>query len=298
MKKPWPLTAGGHTVGKCHGNGRAENLGPEPEAADVEEQGLGWNNHKTRGIGRDTVTSGIEGAWTTHPTQWDNGYFELLLNYDWELKKSPAGAWQWEPINIKEEHKPADVEDPSIRHNPIMTDADMALKMDPEYRKISERFYNDPAYFDDVFARAWFKLTHRDLGPKSRYLGPDVPAEDLIWQDPVPAVSYTLNDAEITDIKKHHSGFRPERGRTGRHRLGQRPHLPRLRQARRRQWFAHSVSTPERLGRQRAGTSAKGTESAGRHSGQTGKTGEHGRPDCAGGYGSGGKKPLTTLVLT
>lgn len=195
------LTAGGHTVGKCHGNGRAENLGPEPEAADVEEQGLGWNNHKTRGIGRDTVTSGIEGAWTTHPTQWDNGYFELLLNYDWELKKSPAGAWQWEPINIKEEHKPADVEDPSIRHNPIMTDADMALKMDPEYRKISERFYNDPAYFDDVFARAWFKLTHRDLGPKSRYLGPDVPAEDLIWQDPVPAVSYTLNDAEITDIK-------------------------------------------------------------------------------------------------
>ncbi|QQD23794.1 catalase/peroxidase HPI [Venatoribacter cucullus] len=195
------LTAGGHTVGKCHGNGRAENLGPEPEAADVEEQGLGWNNHKTRGIGRDTVTSGIEGAWTTHPTQWDNGYFELLLNYDWELKKSPAGAWQWEPINIKEEHKPADVEDPSIRHNPIMTDADMALKMDPEYRKISERFYNDPAYFDDVFARAWFKLTHRDLGPKARYLGTDVPAEDLIWQDPVPAVSYTLNDAEITDIK-------------------------------------------------------------------------------------------------
>src|SRR5690554_1553065 len=195
------LTAGGHTVGKCHGNGRAENLGPEPEAADVEEQGLGWNNHKTRGIGRDTVTSGIEGAWTTHPTQWDNGYFELLLNYDWELKKSPAGAWQWEPINIKEEHKPADVEDPSIRHNPIMTDADMALKMDPEYRKISERFYNDPAYFDDVFARAWFKLTHRDLGPKARYLGADVPAEDLIWQDPVPAVSYTLNDAEITDIK-------------------------------------------------------------------------------------------------
>ena len=195
------LTAGGHTVGKCHGNGRAENLGPEPEAADVEEQGLGWNNHKTRGIGRDTVTSGIEGAWTTNPTQWDNGYFELLLNYDWELKKSPAGAWQWEPINIKEEHKPADVEDPSIRHNPIMTDADMALKMDPEYRKISERFYNDPAYFDDVFARAWFKLTHRDLGPKARYLGADVPAEDLIWQDPVPAVSYTLNDAEITDIK-------------------------------------------------------------------------------------------------
>ena len=181
------LTAGGHTVGKAHGNGNAKNLGPEPEGAGIEEQGLGWNNHVSRGVGRNTVTSGIEGAWTTNPTQWDNGYFHLLLNYDWELKKSPAGASQWEPINIKEEDKPVDVEDPSIRRNPIMTDADMAMKMDPEYRKISERFYNDPAYFSDVFARAWFKLTHRDMGPKARYLGPDVPAEDLIWQDPVPA---------------------------------------------------------------------------------------------------------------
>ena len=181
------LTAGGHTVGKCHGNGRAENLGPDPESAGIEEQGLGWMNHKSRGIGRDTVTSGIEGAWTTHPTQWDNGYFALLLNYDWELKKSPAGAWQWEPINIKEEDKPVDVEDPSIRYNPIMTDADMAMKMDPIYREISERFYKDPDHFTEVFARAWFKLTHRDMGPKARYIGPDVPAEDLIWQDPVPA---------------------------------------------------------------------------------------------------------------
>ncbi len=181
------LTAGGHTVGKAHGNGNAKNLGPEPEGADIEEQGLGWNNHVTRGVGRDAVTSGLEGAWTTNPTQWDNGYFHMLLNYDWELKKSPAGASQWEPINIKEEDKPVDVEDPSIRNNPIMTDADMAMKMDPEYRKISERFYNDPAYFSDVFARAWFKLTHRDMGPKARYVGPDVPAEDLIWQDPVPA---------------------------------------------------------------------------------------------------------------
>jgi len=181
------LTAGGHTVGKTHGNGDAALLGPEPEGADIEEQGLGWNNHTKRGIGRDTVTSGIEGAWTTHPTQWDNGYFQLLLNYDWELKKSPAGAWQWEPVNIKEEDKPVDVEDPSIRRNPIMTDADMAMKMDPEYRKISERFYKDPEYFSEVFARAWFKLTHRDMGPKARYIGPDVPKEDLIWQDPVPA---------------------------------------------------------------------------------------------------------------
>ena len=195
------LTAGGHTVGKCHGNGRAENLGPEPEAAELEEQGLGWNNKTGRGVGRDTVTSGIEGAWTTNPTQWDNGYFHLLLNYDWELKKSPAGAWQWEPIDIKEEDKPVDVEDPSIRLNPIMTDADMAMKMDPEYRKIAERFYADPAYFSETFARAWFKLTHRDLGPKSRYLGADVPAEDLIWQDPVPAVDYTLSDAEIAELK-------------------------------------------------------------------------------------------------
>ncbi|MBQ0726902.1 MAG: catalase/peroxidase HPI, partial [Thalassolituus oleivorans] len=195
------LTAGGHTVGKAHGNGKAENLGAEPEAADIEEQGMGWNNHKTRGIGRDTVTSGIEGAWTTNPTLWDNGYFDLLLGYDWELTHSPAGASQWQPIGIKEEHMPVDVEDPSIRCMPMMTDADMAMKMDPEYRKISERFHKDPAYFSDVFARAWFKLTHRDLGPKSRYLGSDVPAEDLIWQDPVPAVDYTLSDAEVTDIK-------------------------------------------------------------------------------------------------
>ncbi|KXJ59805.1 MAG: peroxidase [Alteromonas sp. Nap_26] len=180
------LTAGGHTVGKCHGNGDADNLGPDPEAADLTEQGLGWNNHTTRGIGRDTVTSGIEGAWTTNPTQWDNGYFYLLFNYDWELKKSPAGAWQWEPINIKEEDKPVDVEDPSVRLNPIMTDADMAMIKDPAYRKISERFYNDPAYFSEVFARAWFKLTHRDLGPKVRYLGPNVPSDTLIWQDPIP----------------------------------------------------------------------------------------------------------------
>jgi catalase-peroxidase len=181
------LTAGGHTVGKCHGNGDAALLGPAPEAADVSEQGLGWNNHTKRGVGRDSVTSGLEGAWTTHPTQWDNGYFHLLLNHDWELKKSPAGAWQWEPVNIREEDKPVDAEDPSIRHNPIMTDADMAMKMDPEYRKISERFYKDPEYFTEVFARAWFKLTHRDMGPKARYIGPEVPAEDLIWQDPVPA---------------------------------------------------------------------------------------------------------------
>lgn len=189
------LTAGGHTVGKAHGNGNPKNLGPAPEGGELEDQGFGWLNKTSRGVGRDTVTSGLEGAWTTHPTRWDNGYFQLLLNYDWELKKSPAGAWQWEPVNIREEDRPVDVEDPSIRHNPIMTDADMAMKMDPAYRKISERFYNDPAYFSDVFARAWFKLTHRDMGPKARYIGPEVPKEDLIWQDPVPAgrTDYDVN---------------------------------------------------------------------------------------------------------
>ncbi|MDH6207965.1 catalase/peroxidase HPI [Aurantimicrobium minutum] len=181
------LTAGGHTVGKAHGNGDAGNLGPSPEGADIQEQGLGWMNHTTRGVGRDTVSSGIEGAWTTNPTQWDNGYFYLLFNYEWELTHSPAGAQIYHPINIKEEDKPVDVEDPSIRLMPMMTDADMAMIKDPAYRAISERFYNDPAYFSEVFARAWFKLTHRDMGPKVRYIGPEVPAEDLIWQDPVPA---------------------------------------------------------------------------------------------------------------
>ncbi|WP_455230434.1 catalase/peroxidase HPI [Geopseudomonas aromaticivorans] len=192
------LTAGGHTVGKCHGNGSAANLGPEPEAADVEEQGLGWMNHKTRGVGRDTVTSGLEGAWTTHPTQWDNGYFDMLLNHEWALKKSPAGAHQWEPVDIKEADMPVDVEDPSIRHKPMMTDADMAMKMDPEYRKISERFHKDPAAFTEAFARAWFKLTHRDMGPKARYIGPEVPQEDLIWQDPVPA---GRSDYDVAAVK-------------------------------------------------------------------------------------------------
>ncbi len=181
------LTAGGHTVGKTHGNGDAALLGPEPEAAALEEQGLGWNNHTQRGIGRDTVTSGIEGAWTSDPTRFDMGYFDMLLDHEWQSVKSPAGAWQWEPIDIKEEDMPVDVEDPSIRCKPIMTDADMAMKMDPTYREIMEKFRADPDAFNDAFARAWFKLTHRDMGPRTRYIGPDVPKEDLIWQDPVPA---------------------------------------------------------------------------------------------------------------
>lgn len=195
------LTAGGHTVGKCHGNGKAQDLGPEPEGEELEAQGLGWLNKKSAGIGANAVTSGLEGAWTTNPTQWDNGYFYVLLNYDWELKKSPAGAWQWEPINIKDEDKVVSVADPAKKFNPIMTDADMAMKMDPEYRKISEKFYQDPAYFSEVFARAWFKLTHRDLGPKSRYLGAEVPGEELIWQDPIPSVDYRLDASEIVELK-------------------------------------------------------------------------------------------------
>ncbi|QPM89684.1 catalase/peroxidase HPI [Pseudooceanicola algae] len=181
------LTAGGHTIGKSHGNGDAGDLSEDPEAADVEFQGIGWMNTKGRGVGRDTVVSGIEGAWTANPTKWDMGWFEMLFGYEWELTTSPAGAHQWKPVDIDEAHMPVDVEDPSIRCMPMMTDADMAMKVDPIYNAICKKFMADPEYFSDTFARAWFKLTHRDMGPKARYTGPDVPAEDLIWQDPIPA---------------------------------------------------------------------------------------------------------------
>ena len=191
------LTAGGHTIGKSHGNGSAANLSPDPEAAGPEYQGLGWINTKGRGIGRDTVVSGIEGAWTSEPTKWDNGFFDMLFKHEWTLTHSPAGASQWAPITIAEEDKPVDVEDPSIRTIPMMTDADMALKVDPIYREISLKFKDDQDHFSEVFARAWFKLTHRDMGPKSRYFGPDVPAEDLIWQDPIPAGSTSYDVAAV-----------------------------------------------------------------------------------------------------
>ncbi len=200
------LTAGGHTVGKAHGNGDPALLGPEPEGAPIEDQGFGWLNKTKRGIGHDAVTSGLEGAWTTHPTQWDNGYFDMLLNHEWKSAKSPAGAWQWEPMDIEEEDMPVDAEDPSKRVMPMMTDADMAMKMDPAYREILERFAKDPEYFSETFARAWFKLTHRDMGPKARYFGPDVPAEDLIWQDPVPAGS-TSYDVDAVKAKIADSGL-------------------------------------------------------------------------------------------
>jgi len=180
------LTVGGHSVGRAHGNGDASLLGREPEAGEIHEQGFGWNRKGGGGLGVNQVTSGIEGAWTTHPNKWDDSYLKLLLDYDWELKKSPAGANQWEPINMKEEDKPADLANTSVRRNPIMTDADMAMKMDPSYRKISEAFRNDHKYMTDSFTRAWFKLTHRDMGARKYYIGPDIPKEDLIWQDTVP----------------------------------------------------------------------------------------------------------------
>ena len=182
------LAAGGHTVGKCHGSS-GDQVGAEPEGADIAEQGLGWNKSGGTLKANEAITSGLEGAWTTNPTTWDNGYFYMLFTYEWALKKSPAGAWQWEPVDIKDEDKTPDASDPSdpsLRRNPIMTDADMAMIKDPIYRAISEKFYKDPDYFAEVFARAWFKLTHRDMGPRSCYVGPDVPAEDLIWQDPIP----------------------------------------------------------------------------------------------------------------
>lgn len=195
------LIAGGHTVGKMHGNGDAAQLEAAPEGADVTAQGLGWMKMNDNGRVQNAVYSGIEGAWTTNPNKWNHEYFYLLLDHEWKLAISPAGANQWEPVNIREEDKPMDAHIEGVRRNPVMTDADMALKDDPEFRKISDRFYKDPAYFNEVFARAWFKLTHRDLGPKTRYLGPEVPQEDLIWQDPVPAGNYNLTADDIRSLK-------------------------------------------------------------------------------------------------
>ena len=196
------LIAGGHTFGKCHGAGSASHVGPEPEGAGIEEQGLGWKSSFGSGKGDDTISSGIEGAWTPKPTQWGMGYFDMLFGYDWDLVKSPAGAWQWVPVNPDEKDFAPAAHDPSKRVTTIMTTADMALRMDPIYRPISKRFHENPEEFADAFARAWFKLTHRDMGPRSRYLGPEVPEEELIWQDPVPAVDHELIDAQdIADLK-------------------------------------------------------------------------------------------------
>jgi catalase-peroxidase len=197
------LTAGGHTFGKCHGAASdAEHLGREPEGAPLEEQGLGWRNSLGSGKGGDTITSGIEGAWTPTPTQWDMSYFDMLFGYEWELVKGPGGAWQWHAKDVPDEHMVRDAHDPSKKHPPMMTTADMSMRMDPTYEKISRRFHANPDEFADAFARAWFKLTHRDMGPKSRYLGPEVPEEDLLWQDPVPPVTHKLvGPEEIASLK-------------------------------------------------------------------------------------------------
>ncbi|ACT00388.1 catalase/peroxidase HPI [Paenibacillus sp. JDR-2] len=195
------LVAGGHTFGKAHGAGDASLVGPDPEAAPLEAQGLGWLSTHGSGKGRDAITSGVEGAWTPNPTEWDNGFFDMLFGYEWELSKSPAGAHIWVAINPDENHLAPDAEDASVRVRTMMTTADMALRIDPEYEQISRRFHQNPEEFADAFARAWFKLTHRDMGPRDRYLGPEVPAEELIWQDVVPAVDYTLSDEEIAELK-------------------------------------------------------------------------------------------------
>ncbi|MEO0382375.1 MAG: catalase/peroxidase HPI [Pseudomonadota bacterium] len=200
------LTCGGHTVGKAHGRGDVDNIGVEPEAAGLEAQGFGWSNPGHNGKATNAFTSGIEGAWTKEPTKWDMGYFDYLFGYDWQLTKSPAGANQWEPVDMPEDQKPVDPTDPSVRHNPMMTDADMAMKIDPIYNAICQKFRADPAYFADTFGRAWFKLTHRDMGPRANYYGPDVPAEDLIWQDPIPAGS-TSYDVDAAKAKIAASGL-------------------------------------------------------------------------------------------
>jgi catalase-peroxidase len=204
------LVAGGHTFGKCHGAGDAAHVGPEPEAAGIEEQGLGWKSSFGSGKGDETISSGIEGAWTPKPTQWDMGYFDMLFGYDWNLVKSPAGAWQWVPVSPDEKDLAPAAHDPSKRVTTIMTTADLSLRMDPIYAPIARRFHKNPEAFADAFARAWFKMTHRDMGPRSRYLGPEVPAEELVWQDPVPAVDHELIDAQDIESLKgkvHASGL-------------------------------------------------------------------------------------------
>ena len=256
------LVAGGHTFGKCHGAGPATHVGPEPEAAPIEEQGLGWKSSFRSGKGGDTISSGIEGAWKPNPTQWDMGYLNVLFKYEWELVKSPAGANQWLAKDVAEEDMVVDAHDPSKKHRPMMTTADLSLRFDPIYEPIARRYQQNPEEFADAFARAWFKLTHRDMGPRARYLGPEVPAEELIWQDPIPAVNHKLIDAQdIASLKAQDPGFRPVRLGTGFDRLGVGVHVPRLRQARRRQRRPHSSGPAEGLGSQPACPTGEGAAS-------------------------------------
>ena len=223
------LVAGGHTFGKAHGAGDPALVGREPEGAPIEEMGLGWKNAFGTGKGVHTTTSGIEGAWKPNPTTWDMGYFDMLFGYEWELTKSPAGAHQWVAKNVRPEHMIPDAHDPSKKHPPMMTTADLSLRFDPAYEKISRRFHQNPQEFADAFARAWFKLTHRDMGPRVRYLGPEVPAEELIWQDPVPAVDHELVDEQdIAALKATVLAFGPVHPPAGDHRLGVGSDVPRL----------------------------------------------------------------------
>ena len=249
------LIAGGHTFGKTHGAGDPNKyVGREPEAAPLDEQGLGWRNTLGTGNGVATITSGLEGAWTPTPKTWDNSFFETLFGYEWDLTKSPAGAWQWVPTDPAAADAVPDAHDPAKRHAPVMLTTDLALRMDPIYEPISRRFLENPDEFADAFARAWFKLTHRDMGPMSRYLGPEVPAESLIWQDPVPAVDHELVDAEdIAALKATILASGLSVGAAGLHRVGVGLDVPRHRQARRRQRCAHPTGPAERLGRQRPG---------------------------------------------
>ena len=252
------LTAGGHTFGKMHGAGDAAHVGPEPEAAPIEAMGFGWLSSYGSGKGRDAITSGIEGAWTPNPTQWDTGYFDVLFGYEWEKVKSPAGAWEWTPKDLREEDMAPDPEDPSRKVPIFMTTADMAMRMDPAYEKISRRFHENPDEFADAFARAWFKLTHRDMGPKSCYLGAEVPAEDLIWQDPIPAVDHALVDAGYCRSQGQDPRLGTVGAGTGVNCLGLGLDLSRVGQARWCQWRPYPSGAAEGLGGQRAGPTVQG----------------------------------------
>ena len=260
------LIAGGHTFGKTHGAAPASNVGPEPEAAGLDEQGFGWKNSFGTGKGGDTITSGLEVTWTTTPTKWSNNYFENLFGYEWELTKSPAGAHQWKPKNGAGAGTVPHAHDPSKRIAPSMLTTDLALRFDPAYEKISRRFLENPDQLADAFARAWFKLTHRDMGPRARYLGPEVPAEELIWQDPIPAVNHPLIDAQdIASLKSKILASGLSVSRAGFDRLGVGVHVPRLRQARRRERRPHSPGAAEGLGSQPARPTGEGAEDSGRH---------------------------------
>ena len=258
------LTAGGHTFGKCHGAGDAALVGPEPEAAPVEEQGLGWKNRHGSGKGADQTGSGLEGSWTPTPTTWDNTYFEMLFGNEWELTKSPAGAWQWTPKEPGEGNQAPAADDQSRQVPVIMTTADMAMRMDPIYGPIAKRFHEHPDEFADAFARAWFKLTHRDLGPRSRYLGPEVPKEDLIWQDPVPKVDHELiTDYDATVLKDEIRHLRIPVSELVSPRVGCGLDLSWVRPARRCQWGSNLPGSPEGLGGQSTRPPAKTAESIG-----------------------------------